>query len=191
MSTLDAPNNMQNDVSPRSTGIRYGFIAALITIALAMTFHVTGMTDYSSQNSAMNWISSLLSYAVIIGALVLAMKKYREDLGGYLTFGQGFTTGFWAILIIAIVSAVWSFLFFSFIAPDVIDTMIETARDQMAEQQGMSEEQIEQAMQFTSWMMSPVALTFLAAIGTLIMGVIFDLIIAAIMQRKPPVENMI
>jgi hypothetical protein len=69
--------------------------------------------------------------------------------------------------------------------------MFETARDQMAEQQGMSEEQIEQAMQLTSWMMSPVALTFLAAIGTLIMGIIFDLIIAAIMQRKPPVENMI
>ncbi len=191
MNTLDTMQNPQQNVSPRPTGVRYGLIAGLILIAIALAFHVTGMIDYTQQNSAMTWISSLLSYGIMIGAAVLGMKKHREDLGGYLTFGQGFMVGLWETLVIAAITGIWSVLFFSVVAPDVIDTMIEAARDQMAEQQGLNDEQIEQAMKITGWMMQPATLSGLAAFGTLFTGLIISLITAAIMKRNPPMEATI
>lgn len=185
MSTLDTPQ--MNNVSPRPTGIQYGFIAALISIALGLVASTAGLIDYTQQNSAGNWIISLLNYAIIIGALVMGMKKHREDLGGYMTFGQGFMVGLWATLIMAVITLVWTYINFSFIESDAISTMMEATRDQMIDR-GMSDADIDQAMQFTSWMMNPTMLSIFGAVGSLIGGLIISLIVAAIMQRKPPVD---
>ncbi len=183
MSTLE-----MNSVSSRPTGIRYGFIAALISIALGLVASTAGLIDYTQQNSAGNWIISLLNYAIVIGALVMGMKKHRTDLGGYMTFGQGFMVGLWATLIMAVITLVWTYVNFSFIEAGAIETMMEASRDQMIER-GLSEEQIDQAMQFSSWMMNPAMLSIFGAIGSLIGGLIISLIVAAVMQRKPPVDT--
>jgi len=188
MSTLDETTQVDpSTVSPRPVGVRYGLIAALVLVAVGLVFHVTGFADYTGQNSTFTWINNIITWGILGGAMVLAMKQHRDELGGYMTFGRGFMVGFWVTLIIAVVTAIWSYVFFSFIAPDVIDIIGEAQRDAMIDQ-GMSDEQIEQAMGFSSWMMNPVMLSLFGAIGTLVLGIIISLIVAAIMQRKAP-EN--
>ncbi len=186
MSTLDdAPQIDPANVSPRPTGVRYGLIAGLILIAVGLLFHVSGFADYSGQNTTFTWVNNLLTWGILGGALFLAMKQHREELGGYMTFGRGFMVGFWATLVIAVVTAVWGYIFFSFVAPDLIDFIAEAQRDAMIDQ-GLNDEQIDQATSFTKWMMNPGMLAAFGAIGTLVIGVIISLIVAAISQRKAP-----
>ena len=54
----------------------------------------------------------------------------------------------------------------------------------MIEQQGMSESDADQAMSYMTWMMNPAMLSVFAAVGSLIAGIIFSLIIGAIMKRE-------
>ncbi len=179
MNTLDV-----NPVSPRPTGIRYGLIASLASIALGLIGSTAGLIDYTNQNSSGNWIISLVGYAIIIGALVLAMQKHRSDLGGYMTFGQGFMVGLWVTIITAVISLIWTYVNFAFIEKDALDTIMESSRDQMINQ-GMSQEQVDQAMQYSGWMMNPTMMAVFAGVGGVFGGLILSLIIAAIMQRKP------
>ncbi|MBK7873585.1 MAG: DUF4199 domain-containing protein [Saprospiraceae bacterium] len=180
-------STLTNSVSPRPTGVRYGLIASVILIAIGLIFYVGGFIDYTKQGSAMQWVNSLLTYAIMIGAAVMGMKKHREDLGGFMTFGQGFMVGLWEFLVMALVTAVWSFLFFSFIAPDIIDMIMEGTREQMIAR-GTPDDQIDQAMKFTEMMMNPPVFAGIAAVSTFFTGLIFSLIVAAVMQRKPPVD---
>lgn len=190
MSTLDSSQMIEpTNVSARSIGTKYGGIAALITILLGLVFHVAGLSDYTEQNSPTNWIASVLNWVVMGGAMYMGMKKYKEEAGGYMTFGQGFSVGFWASLIIMIASAVWIFIFFSFVEPGLMDTIMEATRDNMLEQ-GQSEEQVDQAMQYTAMFMKPWSFALFGGISVLITGIIIALIVAAISQRKPPVNTM-
>lgn len=190
MSTLDSPNFVEpTSVSTRSIGVRYGAIVSLILIAVGLLLHVTGMTDFTNQYSAGNIINSVLTYGLMIGGIVMAMKKYRDSAGGYMTFGKGFGTGFWASLVMAGITAVWTYLFFAVIDPSLTDTIMEATRDRMLEQ-GQSEETVDQAMQYTEMFMKPGMMTIFAGIGTLFTGSIISLIVAAIMQRKPMTDSV-
>ncbi len=190
MSTLDSPNFVEPaNVSTRSIGVRYGAIVSLILIAIGLLLHVAGMTDYSNQYSAGDVINSVLTYGLIIGGLVMAMKKYRDSAGGYMTFGKGFNTGFWASLVMAVITAVWTYLFFAVIDPSLPETIMEATRDRMLEQ-GQSEEAVDQAMQYTEMFLKPGMMTIFAGIGILFTGVIISLIVAAIMQRKPATDSI-
>lgn len=186
MSTLDT-QNVESSTSPRSIGVRYGTIAGLILIAIGLIFHVAGLSDYTNQNSTMNWVANVLNWAVMGGAMFMAMKQYRDESSGFITFGRAFGIGFWVALMIAIISGIWAYVFFSFIAPDVIDIMVETQRDAMIDR-GMDDAQIDQAMGITESMMNPGMMTVFATIAILITGIIIDLIVSAIVQRKPPVD---
>lgn len=190
MSTLDSPQMIEpTNVSGRSIGIRYGAIAAMVTIAIGLVFHLAGLTSYTEQNSPTNWIATLLTWGIMIAAMVMGMKKYREEAGGYMTFGQGFGVGFWEALTLAVITAVWTYVFFALVEPGLTDTILEATRDKMLEQ-GQSEEQVDQAMQFTEPFMNPGMFALFGAIGTLLTGIIMALIVAAVTQRKPPVQTV-
>ena len=56
----------------------------------------------------------------------------------------------------------------------------------MIEQQGMSEEQAEQGLKMMSWMFTPVMMSLMGGIFSVIAGVIFSLIVGAFMKREHP-----
>lgn len=189
MSTLDNPHSTVDPkgVSPWPTGSRYGLIAALVLIVLGLAVHLAGMVDYSNQNSAGNWVMNLVNWGVMIGAMVMAINHHRDkELGGYIKFGRAFTIGFIVSLIIAVISAIWTVVFFTMIEPDLINTILEASRDRMIEQQGMSEEQVEQSMPMVKMFVSPGAMAAFAGLGTLFFGLVFSLIVAAVLKKNPP-----
>ncbi|MCG8330109.1 MAG: DUF4199 domain-containing protein [Chitinophagales bacterium] len=189
MSTLDNPNDhiQPEKVSPWPTGTRYGMIAGLILIAVGLVIHLAGLVDYTNQNSSGNWISNIINAAVMIGAIVMAIKYHRdEELGGHISYGKGFGVGFIVVLLITVLNAVWTFLFFSFIEPDLIHTILDASREQMIEQQGLSEEQADQGLAMMKWMFNPIGMSVWISLFILMSGVFFDLIIAAIMKKSAP-----
>jgi len=54
------------------------------------------------------------------------------------------------------------------------------------EDQGMDEDEIDQAMKIAGWFISPVFMTFMALFGNIFFGAVFALIVAAFMKKEPP-----
>jgi hypothetical protein len=189
MSTFDHQINDTPKPPYRNTAITYGALTGLVSIVIGLVSYLAGLSDPAKQQGALGWINQLLSYGVMIGGLVLAVRKHRDqELGGYITFGRAFGVGFLTMLVLGVISAVWAYAFFSFIAPDMLDLIQQASIDRMVEKQGMSVDQAEQAMNnpVTKSLMNPVAFTGFAFAGIVFIGAIFALIVAAIMRKSPP-----
>ncbi len=189
MSTFDNPTGGtdQASVSPWPTGMRYGLITALVLVAFSLIMSLSGLVDPADQSNPANWISSILTYVIMIGAVIMAVRQHRDgELAGFITFGRAFFVGFIVMLIAGLISMVYTYVYFTMIDPGMIDTILEASREQMMERQGMDEEQAEQALSMTSFMFSPIMMTVMSGLGTLLMGIIFSLIAAAVMKRNPP-----
>lgn len=167
-------------------GFNQGLIGGLVLIVLNLIFSVTGLVT-PGDTGAMTWISSLLTWGVVGYFIYAAATKHRdEDLGGYIGFGRAFAVGFMAVLAMALITAVWTYIYTSFIDPGMFDVIRQASMDQMMNQQGMSEEDAERALSMMSFMWNPGMMAVMATVGTVVAGVIIDLIIAAVTKRDNP-----
>ena len=189
MSTLDNPNDYidPSKVSPWPTGSRYGLLAGLVLVVFALVVDLAGLVDYTAQGGGSNWIVNIINWGITVAAIVLAVRQHRdEELGGFISFGRSFNVGFIVSLIIAVITLVWAYVFFSFIEPGLIEEIVAASREQMIEQQGMSEEQAEQGLNMMSWMFTPVMMSVMGGIFSLIAGILFSLVVGAIMKKVHP-----
>jgi len=171
----------ESSASYQSVVLKYGGIAALIGIVLGLVMYMADMID-----PANNTIASIIQMVVYVVAIVLAIKEHREeDLGGYISFGRAFTVGILTTLVLAIINAIWTYIFMSFIAPDMVD-MIMDAQMQAMSEQGMDEDAIEQAIEMSKGFMSPGMISVMSIFGSLFMGAIISLITSAIMKKNSP-----
>ncbi len=184
MTTLDNP--IQPTSQPASkwpVAFRWGLIGGLSGIALQLIWQLTGWSDYSNSFSAGNLALMPLSWVIALGAIAMGIKQYRDEhQGGYATFGSAFGTGVMVALVMAILSAIFTVAYLG----DIMKDVMTTAMQEQFESQGLDDEQIEQAMKFSSIMMNPFVMGFSALFGGMISGLIFSLIGAAIMKKDPP-----
>ncbi len=188
MTSLDEPMAYVDpqDISPRSTAMRYGMIWGLLGILIGLVSYLMGWSDPSGGSTAGSMISMLLSLGLSVTILVLAIKYHRDnELGGYITFGRGFKTGMLTAFFYAIIATVWAVIFFNFIATDMIE-MMEAAMYEQWENQGLTEEQIETAAGIALFFASKKFMIGAAFGGTLIMGAILSLIISAVLKKEQP-----
>ncbi len=189
MSTFDHQINDAPKPPYRNTAITYGALTGLVSIVIGLVSYLAGFSDPAKQQGALGWINQLLTYGIMIGGLVLAVRKHRDqELDSYITFGRAFGVGFLTMLVYSLISAVWAYVFFSFIATDMLELFRQVSIDRMVEKQDIPIDQAEEAMNtpLAKSMMSPVALTGFAFVGLLFIGAIFALIVAAIMRKSPP-----
>ncbi len=176
----------QPKVSYRSIALRYGLIGSLISIALGLVLYVAGLVDFADNNSPGSIASTVLNIAITIAVFVLAVKQHRDqDLGGFITFGRAFGVAFLTGLVMAVIGTIWTFLFVQVIDPTILETVADSARNDMLEQ-GMDDSQIEEAWPMVSMFISGPAMAFFAFLFSVIGSVIFGLIVAAVMQKKRP-----
>ena len=184
MSTLDDDYGYIDPatVSPQSTALRYGGIAGVLLIIISLIMYLTGMVDYeATAQGASNWTANILNWAIWIGAIIMAMKFHRDkELGGYMTFGRGFYTGFLTSVVMGVIGAVWTYLFFSFVAPEVLDIMKEAAMDKMPE------DQAEAAEGMMGMFMSSGFFAISMLIMTIVIGAIIASIASAVMKKEHP-----
>ena len=188
MSILDNQTNLPDpaNVPMRPTAMKYGAYAAGITIILGLIFYVAGVQDFSQQGGTGNTIASLVNYAVLIGALVMAIKYHKEnELGGYITLGRSVGIGTLTALVAGIISAVWTFIFFGLIDPGALEQIREVAYEQ-AIANGAPEDQMDQMEGMMNFFTSPTFFAIVIILGSVIIGAIVSLIAGAILKKDPP-----
>lgn len=161
----------------------YALITGLVIIVMSAAFYIAGF-------EAKGWVQWLIYVPFLIG-LILNAQAYSKANGGYITFGQAFSSCFKATALITILVLSWTILS-TYIFPEMKDRAFESAQAEM-ESQGSSEEQIEMALNLTRRFFIPF-LIMGVVLGYMFVGAIFSLIAAAIARKRdgmrPPMDVM-
>lgn len=167
-----------------STGVTYGLVIGLLYILML----------FGLWNTATNMIKfslySLLSFVVILGLLFYEAYQRRKMNDGYIDLKSLFQTLFVSILIIQLLSSIYTYVHLTYIDPTVGDRMmagVEEMMDKMGDKISDSDrektmEKMGEIKQMTD--VPQMIKSYLSSVA--IMG-IFALIIAAIVKKKKPV----
>jgi Protein of unknown function (DUF4199) len=165
-------------ISTRSVGIRYGLILAVISI---LYFVIMTSVGLNTSDGPASWVVYLLDAALIF----LAHKFFKENGDGFMSFGQGMTVTFWLGLIATVLYMIFFYIYVKFIDTGFMDMIKDRQLEQM-QGRGMSEEQIDQAMEISGKFMTPEIFLGTGLFFGVIIVVIIGLIVTAFTQKKNP-----
>jgi hypothetical protein len=141
-------------------------------------------------NMDMNSPIKYISYIPLVAFLLLAQKEFRDtQLGGYITFGQGFSAGFRYAIFSGLLLAVFMYLYLAILSPEVL-TKSMAAQQTILEQKGMSSGDIDKAMS-TATKFGPIIGAFGIAIFYAIIGAVVSLVGAAIFKKERSADDII
>lgn len=167
---------MENQIAPiKPVAYKYGLYYGLASILVLVIMYV-GNLDKS-------WILTTISVVVSVLIFVYGIKEYKLSNSNVLSVGKAIKVGLAIAVIGGIITAIYSYVHYGYIYPEFIDMQMETAREQVMEQNpNMSQEQLDQTMEFSSMFMSPGFMSIMSVVGALFFGLIVSLIAGLIMR---------
>lgn len=174
--TLDQPLKSNGLIEIKDNSIKFGVIGGLAGVIISLIFYFTDL-QFESWSK---WVSTL----VMVIAIILGIKSIADDNKGKLIpFGTLFKAGMIITIIIAVISIIYFLIYTNFIETDFIDKILDVSRKQMAEK-GLSEEQIETALNMSKSFMSPGMMIVFSLLGSLIFGALTSVVGAAIFKNE-------
>jgi uncharacterized membrane protein len=181
MSTFDT-SIPQQDASIWPTAIKWGLIAGAATVVLTMLAYNLGGMDPA--NTAMALIFSISGFLLGLLFVYLGLKNYKEGSnGGQLSLGKGVMWSLGFGLTAGIIGAIFNYVFYTFLAPDLVTGILDMQMAQM-EEQGMDDEQMEAAESMMGMFMSPIYFMVSGFLSSVVIAVIEGLIISAIIKTR-------
>ncbi|MDP9077172.1 MAG: DUF4199 domain-containing protein [Bacteroidota bacterium] len=167
---------MENNApTPSKVAFKWALISFVTSIVLTYAYQFLNIDI----NSPVRWIN----YVFFIAFILLGQKEFKDQLGGFITFGQAFVEGLLFAVFSGIMIGIFSYIYLSFLSPDVW-TQALAAQQQKLEAAGtLSSDQIETTMNVMKKYGTLIAF-FGVIIGTPITGAIVSLIGAAIFKNE-------
>jgi len=129
--------------------------------------------------------SQIMAYLLPIILISIVLYLYRNEyLGGSMSYSQGLGMGTLFMVVAGIISAVYMYVFLNYLDPDFKKVVLQAQEEKLLEK-GMDEAMIEQAMEMTSKMRSPIVMTVMSFIGTAFMGFIYSAIVSIFLKKEP------
>lgn len=162
-------------------GITYGVILLLEFVAS----YSLGLN--SAENKGIGIGMGILNYLVLpVVFILLACNNYKNKInGGYITFGQSLKAGVATSLMAGLISSVGTSLIYMLI-PDSKEQILEQTKISLAAQPNMTAEAMKVALTMTETFMKPYLLIPVSLLMSAIMGLIFSLIVGAIVKKENP-----
>ncbi|MBC7922513.1 MAG: DUF4199 domain-containing protein [Ferruginibacter sp.] len=171
---------METTTKPSTAGIalKYGAIAALVSIIYGTIMQIAGLAT----DPAMTVVSFVVSVGIFTAAIVYAMKDFKSQSGGYMSYGEGLGLGSLLSAVAGLISSAFSAIYIGFIDDSSMKKSMAMQRQAM-EQQGQDDAQIDQAMAMAERFTGPGFIFFFGFLASLFLGFILSLIIAAVMKK--------
>lgn len=169
--------NMENQVDSKNLIINKGVTLGVAMVLFSLILYATG------NHLEPHWSSSVITSALIIGMIILGIKSFRSENGGFLSWGQGVKIGVGIAILGGLINVIYGYIFTSFIEPDFMNQIMEI-QNQAFIDQGMTEEQIELANEMSEKFQSPGIVAAMGIIMYAIGGFIVSAIGAAIMKKS-------
>jgi len=174
---------MEETTTPMKTGLKFGLYLGLAISAFALIAHYAGLQDYSSTDITESLFITVVQWVILFALFFLGIKYYKEHNEGHLTLGDGMVTSLFIGLVSGIISVIFTYVFFTFLAPDVLATVSEAAMEGATADMSNSEMSAEEAEAATetvgnvmNFMMSPIFMAGSTFISRIFSAVIFGLI---------------
>lgn len=157
--------------------LTWGVIIGLISIVYSVVLYML--------NQSFNRALGYAGIIILIAGLAFAMKNYRDSvLEGIMPFGKAFGFGVLIVVVSGLLGSIYTYLLYTVIDPELQQKLMEFSAEKMLESGRVTEDQLEQTMEFTKKFMSPVYLTVSGFIMNCIFGTIVSLIVAAIFKKE-------
>jgi hypothetical protein len=175
---LQSPFEQENKSNKIASFVpKYGLFTGL---GMTISFMFFVITDLKYEQWT-GYITSLFGFAIAL----IGVKQFRQEISpiGYLSFGQGFKTGFLIYLMGGIISMAFYFFYSSFIDPTFMDGLLEFTEEKMTTK-GLSADQIKASMEFTKKIFQPHWMALMSLFFNLIFAAIFGLITGLVWKRE-------
>lgn len=168
----------QTQPSLWSVGVKGGLYTGLVLIIFTLISYVAGLnTD--------PWFGNLFQLFSFVIGIYLTHKAFKEQGDGFMSYGQGLGLGAIVGLISSVLTAIFAIIYVNLIDDTIISSQLDEMRFQF-EEQGLSDEQIDQAISMTEMMMGPIGMFFSIVFMSVLYAFILSLIVSAFTKRTDP-----
>jgi membrane protease YdiL (CAAX protease family) len=159
----------------------------LIISLVLMVVDLIGGFAHLRFDTWFRWLSTLL---LIILLIIFCIQYGKQQTDG-VTFGKVFGYGFKISLVVAVLMVIYSLLSIYLIFPEYIDQVLAKTRTDLEAKGGISDEQIDQAVNMTKKFMQPVPIMLVTFLVMLFFGTIGSLLGAAFAKKSEPVPDVL
>lgn len=145
-------------------------------ILVSVIFYVTGNTFSKT--------AQYLTYPVMIAGIIWAQISYKKTLGGTLTYGQAVGVGVLTMTFAGVITGLYTFLLYQVIDPSLQEQLRIFTEEQMLQQRGVSEEQLEMAVNMATKFQTPLMMFIMAIFRGAFMGLIVSLLTAIFVKKN-------
>ncbi len=175
---------MEKNTNIWKNAMNWGIILGIVLIIYSLIMYFLGL-------SLQKWVG-YINYVLMIGGIIYSTIQYRDNvLGGSITYGKALGFGTLVIMFGSIITAVYAYVFYAYIDPDMITKILEMAEEEMVNK-GLPDEQIEMALEMQSKFMKPGLMALMSLPVVTFFGFLFSLITSIFLKKeveKSPFED--
>ena len=189
---METQVNSTSSVTTRSVGVRFGLIGAVCSVAYFLILNIAGINMGSG-------VWSWIGYGITLVIVVFAHKYYKDNnvekssvaiddgrvSNGFMSYGQGVGIAFWIGLVSGVISSIFTYLYIKFVDTGFIE-LVKEQQIETFQKQGMTDQQIDQAMKYAAAFTTPEAMFVMMLVGSIIVTVIIGVIVSIFTQKKNP-----
>ncbi|QHT66821.1 DUF4199 domain-containing protein [Rhodocytophaga rosea] len=159
--------------------LKYGLFIGLGLIIYYLISQLAGLAN----NPTAGMIGMVISAGILVVGIVYAIKDFKSQNDGFMSYGQGLGLGALASAVSGLISGIFSSIYVSFIDNSAMKQAMDMQRQQM-EEKGMDDAQIDQAMAIAEQFSGPGTILVISILTMLFIGFILSLIISAVMKNE-------
>ena len=173
--------SLDERISVKEVSVKYGLYLGIILTIYSLALQVMGL----AANEALGWVG----YVVLIVLMVIAHKTFKNEGDGFMSYSQGLSIGTLIALVAGLISTPLSYLYVKFVDSSFLQ-VIKDKQFEAMEQKGMSDAEIESAMEIASTFMTAEFIFPIAFIAFIFFGFIISLIVTAFTKNSNPQLDM-
>jgi hypothetical protein len=154
------------------TELKWGLIFTAVLLLWMIFEKLMGWHGENIESHAT--MTNIFALIAVIVYVIAFLDKRKNDYNGYMTWTQGFMTGFYITVVVAVLSPLAQWIIHGLISPEffenIIDYSVQTGK--------MSRSEAEGYFNMSSYMIQ-------GSLGALMMGVVTSAIVAAFTMKKP------
>ncbi|WP_272149336.1 DUF4199 domain-containing protein [Tenacibaculum aiptasiae] len=167
---------MENQANSKGTILNYGLYLGIAGVFIHLIFYATGNLI------SLGWLSGIIGFIAMVVLIILGIKKFKADNGGFLTFGQAVKVGVGIAVISGVISTIYTLIFTNVIDPTIQEQALEIQRQAWIDA-GYNEDQMEASEAMMQKMQSPMITVPLSIVVSAFFGFVISAIGGAIMKK--------
>jgi hypothetical protein len=163
---------------PGKFAVNYGVILGLILVVIYALMYATNMLIEGTQ-----W-PMVLYYIIFPAYLIYAIGQFKKLNNNFLTLSDALKVGVAAAVISGLVYAVFSIILFYVIDTELMNKMMEVAKEKLYENPNMTSEMVESSMSMMEQFSGPIFGSAIWIALSALFGLIYSLIGGMVMKKE-------